>query len=256
MTGGSRRPIWHGVALVAGFWWFATGLIFALQRNATTRLVAMLLFSGLAVAAVWAIRWSRHERSPRAMAAAFLGGGALWAWVTNALFGWWVVGPAGVTATVPGPSWALAGQAIHATLYNDLASVGLLVAVWLAVRRSTNALAATTLLILWASQQVAKVNIFLGVANPGARFLPEPLAFLAGFFGPESNSPFLYFSVLVALATAAWTGRRVRHATDDATRLERSIIASLLGLAAVEYLVLGLRLNLPLWDLFLALRGS
>ena len=73
MTGGSRRPIWHGVALVAGFWWFATGLIFALQRNATTRLVAMLLFSGLAVAAVWAIRWSRHERSPRAMAAAFLG---------------------------------------------------------------------------------------------------------------------------------------------------------------------------------------
>lgn len=255
MTRAARR-VWQGVAVVAGFWWFATGLIFALQRNAATRVVAMLLFSALAIAAVWAIRWSRHERSPRGMAAAFLGGGALWAWVTNALFGWWVVGPAGVTATVPGPSWALAAEAIHATLYNDLASVGLLVAVWLAVHGAPNRLAATTLLILWASQQVAKVNIFLGVANPGARFLPEPLAFLAGFFGPEVNSPFLSASLLAALGMAAWAGRRVRHAPDDATRLERSIIASLLGLAAVEYLVLGLRVDLPLWDLFLALRGS
>jgi putative photosynthetic complex assembly protein 2 len=250
------RPVRQAGYLVIGFWWISTGLIFALQRNAVTRGVAFLVFSLLALAALVVIRRTRNDRSPRSVAGAFLAGGALWAWLTNALFSGWLVGPAGVRATASGPSLSLAVEAIHATLYSELAGVGLLLLTAWLVRGAANRMSLAAMTALWGGQQLAKLNIFVGVPNPGSRFLPDRLRFLADFFGPDQPSLLLAGSVAGLAVVAIRLGRRAGTAADPAERFGYGVLASLLALAAVEHLVLGVRTDLPLWDVFLRLRGN
>jgi putative photosynthetic complex assembly protein 2 len=249
------RPVRRAGALVVGFWWMSTGLIFALQRNALTRGIAFGLFTAVALAAIAIIRRTRDDRSPRAVAGAFLAGGALWAWLTNALFGGWVVGPPGIRATEAGPSIGLALEAVHATLYSEIAGVALLLVTGWLVRGAANRMSFAAMLVLWGSQQLAKLNIFVGVPNPGTRFLPDRLRFLGDFFGPEEPSLFLGVSIAVLAALALRFGRRAAQATEPADRFGLGVLAVLLALAAVEHLVLGIRTDLPLWDVFLRLRG-
>lgn len=250
-----RRTLVRAALLVAGFWWLSTGAIFALQRNELTRTLAMVIFSLAGLGAVAVTVVTRDRRTIRAIGAAFLAGGLGWAWVTNALFGGWLVGPPGVVATRPGRSFGLAIEALHATAFAEAAGLGVLIGSALLAWNRPNRTAAVAVLTLWATQQLAKLNIFLGVANPGERFLPEHLAFLTEFFGPPRNSPLLAVSVLFLAGLAILLVRKARRAPDEATRFRHALVASLLTLAAIEHAVLGVQFDLPLWEVFLRMRG-
>jgi putative photosynthetic complex assembly protein 2 len=254
-------PRWSSVAqaatLVVMFWWLATGLLLGLPRTPqgleAAALVASLIGgSGMALAILL-----RHDDSPAAAWWGFLAGGTLWGWVQAALYGGWLVGPgAPLKMTLPPSRLAEAFEALRSTAWSDLASLGVVVVTACLAVGAKNRMPFWTVLMFWSAHQVARLNVFFGVANPGANLLPDHLAFLKQFIGPESNSPLLPVSVLawlgisVLLARWGWRAGTLFH------RRAGLVLGVLAALAALEHLLLGLPSSLPLWNSFLSGRAG
>lgn len=251
---GRTRRLLGGFALVVGFWWLATGLIVAVERNDTTRLIGVITATWLVIVAgvlAWRVR---HDTTPRGAVVGFLAGALVWLWLSSLFYAGVIVGPSVSVSPELGqaPSWPLAFRAIVATGWHDLLTLAALGAVFLLPAR--NLTAWQVLGLFWLVQQVAKLNVFLGVPNAGVRFLPPRLAFLTAFFGPSRFTPWLGLSIAAAALAAAWLAHRAWRAATPHDRWRLGLLALLAGLAAVEYAVLAVPADLPFWDPFLHAR--
>jgi putative photosynthetic complex assembly protein 2 len=262
----ARGPIAHwlhdhwgavgkGTFAVVGFWWFVTGVVVALQRNQVTKLIAWILSTLIALYATHVIHTQRVLRTASSARRTFMAATAIWMWINVGLYGGWIVGP-GHAASVAGEASVFrATEAIASLLWHELLCVTLLFGMWLHVRLSPNRLALHGLLTYWAVLQVAKLNIFFGVANPGARFLPAHLEFLLSYYGPPVNTGWLPVSFFAAVGVALIFWWRGWQAKDAFLRQSRALLAMLIALAALEYLLLGVKSDAPLWEVFLKARG-
>jgi len=263
----------RALGIVIAFWWLATGLIVAQQRDGVTRALAALGSVGLALVGIRLAHRARHDATAGGATRSFLGGALLWAWAQVAFYGGWMVGP--VTALPGGqaPTWALAVAAVRSTAYAEVAAAFALAAAILATRdeppagasrglegsvapgEATNRTAIWTVLAFWITHETAKLNVFLGVANPGSRFLPDRLAFLRAFFGPPANSPLLVVTVVALAWATGWLCVRAWRATRPFDAQRAALLATLVGLATLEHALLALPADVPLWDVFLRARG-
>ncbi len=243
--------------LVVLFWWLATGLLFGLPGDAGGRQAAAVVASlvggsGLALAVL-----IRQDDSPRAAWLGFLAGGTLWAWVQAALYGGWLVGPgAAVARSATGSRLQDALTVLRATSWNEAASVGVLVLTAALAAGARNRMAFWTVLLLWGAHQVARLNVFLGVANIDLGLLPSHLDFLTPFFGPARNSPLLPVSVVLFLALTVVLYRQAMRSRDGFGHRAGLALAVLAGLATLEHLILGVPAQLPLWGPFLTGQGG
>jgi putative photosynthetic complex assembly protein 2 len=244
-----------GTLAVVGFWWLVTGVIVALQRNEWTKLAAWIISTGVAMWATYEIQAQRALRTASSARRTFLATTAVWMWINVGLYGGWIVGPGGMASVAGEPTMVRAAEAIVSLLWHELLCVALLMATWLLVRRSPNRLAFAALTTYWAVLQVAKLNIFFGVANPGARFLPPHLQFLLSYYGPPENTGWLPVSFFTAVGIALLFWWHGWQAKDAFLRQSRALLAMLIALAALEYLLLGVRSEAPLWEVFLKARG-
>jgi putative photosynthetic complex assembly protein 2 len=188
-------------------------------------------------------------------ARSFFGGALCWTAVSAAFYGGWVVGPP--PADVPNYTvLAHALDAIRATAYSSVLSAVLLGALVRGTRGGSNHVAVCTFALFWAVHELAKLNVFLGVVNPGTQFLPEYLLYLQRYFGPSENSGLLAASVLALLGLTGWLAWRARRAHVPARRLGTALLGAVALLAAFEHAVLGAPAELGWWDVFLALRGG
>lgn len=282
LAGAAPRRVARPAAAAAGlvvFWYGMTGLLLALERSGATRLLALGLAVLAAAAGVLCTRAARRRDGAGAGAAAVVGGALLWTCVSAAFYGGWVVGPApspappGLDAAPSAPSVARALDALAATAYSSALAAGLLlVAAWAAraprthghtdehaaARRVAAArLAPATFATLWAAHELAKLNVFVGVASPGAAYLPAYLAHLRPFFGPARNSPLLACSVVGLGAAAALVAWRARHFVGDpARRTGLALLAGVVALAAFEHAMLGVRTPPDWWDAFVTWREA
>ena len=273
----SRLPAGVTAAALAAavllFWWGATGILLALQRSAGTRVLALALAGaaggvGLTLAArLGAARSGPASESAGAGARAVLAGALLWTCVSAAFYGGWVVGPAVAAPGADTPALARAVRAVAATSYSGLLTLALLVAAVRLARRPGDradgraagaavVFVPLTLGILWAAHELAKLNVFLGVANPGAELLPAYLAPLRAYFGPPRNSPLLAPSTAALAGAAVWALGAARSARTAARTTACALIAGVLALAAFEHAVLGASVPLDWWDAFLRWRGG
>jgi len=243
--------------VVVLFWWSATGVIFALERSPATRLLGFFVASAFAVWGAWLLYVERDRESASAARRGFLGAAFLWTWVQVSFYGGWIVGPSWLAMPVraESPTLRYAVSAVTAMLWYQLA---MLLVIWVAgvlVATRANRVGFWTLLIFWGTHQLACLNIFVGVENPGRGFFPEPLLFLESYFGPARNSWFMPFSVALLLAI---TLRMIVHALRDATPMRRQsmMLLAVLGvLGILELGVLATPVNLQLWQWFLSVRG-
>ena len=244
-----------GTLAVVGFWWLVTGVIVALQRNEWTKFAAWVISTAVAVWATYVIHAQRGVRTAASARRTFLAATAIWMWINVGLYGGWIVGPGHAASGAGGATVFRATDAIASLLWHELLCVLVLFVSWLHVRTSPNRLAFSALVTYWAVLQVAKLNIFFGVANPGARFLPPHLQFLLTYYGPPINTDFLPVSFFAAVGVALlfwWHGWQAREAF---LRQSRALLAMLIALAAVEYLLLAVPSDAPLWEVFLKARG-
>jgi putative photosynthetic complex assembly protein 2 len=251
------RLLARSVFVVVLFWWMATGVIFALERGPGTRTVGLVLAAGLAVYGLLLMQRTRDDTSAAGARQAFLGAAFVWSFAQVLFYGGWFVGPAHLAVPVPAelPSLSLAVRAVTAMLWYQLAMLFALIAAWLMARTAANRMAWYALAVFWITHQLASVNIFLGVENPGRGFFPEPLTFLESYFGPTQNSWLLLVSIAVVLMfTLAMAVVAIRAGTSQ-QRQQRMLLTVLGGLGVVELAVLGSPQEPFLWEWFLALRG-
>lgn len=246
----------RAVFLVVAFWWVATGVIIAMQANAATRVAGLVVATVLALVGVLEMRAVRDDDSPAGIRRAFFGGAMLWAWISATFYGGWLTGFHPVGPVPAAPSWGAVMPAIAATLVNDSATLLLLIVGAFMDRDARNRTGLWTLLLFWAVQQVAKLNVFFGVANPAANFLPPHLAYLRQFFGPTVNSPFLAVSLVAVSAATLWTAAGARPSRPPGRREAAALYATILGLAVLELGVLGVQLESTPWDSFLRARDD
>jgi putative photosynthetic complex assembly protein 2 len=143
-----------------------------------------------------------------------------------------------------------------ATIYNDL--LGLAALLWCAwlVRSAANKSGVWALAAFWGAHQLAKISLFMGVAYPGADFLPSYLTYLAGYFGGPSNSPILYLTIAGLALLGAFLAVRTRREARDGRRMLLGLLTTLVLLMLVEHLWLGMGSGSALWTLFLSARSS
>lgn len=253
----TARVFMRSVFVVVLFWWMATGVIFALERGAATRTIGLVMASLLAVWGAWLLHAERRLETPSAVRRGFLGAAFLWTWVQVLFYGGWLVGPASLAVPIPAeaPSFSLAVRAVMAMIWYQLVMLLVLAVSLVLVARQPNKIGWWALVTFWVSHQLASINIFLGVENPGRGFFPEGVTFLESYFGPQRNSWFLLISVAMMLI---FTLRVGIHALRDRTPMRRQamMLLTVLGaLGVLELTVLGTPVNLALWEWFLALRG-
>jgi putative photosynthetic complex assembly protein 2 len=253
----TARVFMRSVFVVVLFWWMATGVIFALERGAATRTIGLVMASMLAVWGAWLLHAERRLETPSAVRRGFLGAAFLWTWVQVLFYGGWLVGPASLAVPIPAeaPSFSLAVRAVMAMIWYQLVMLLVLAVSLVLVARQPNKIGWWALVTFWVSHQLASINIFLGVENPGRGFFPEGVTFLESYFGPQRNSWFLLISVAMMLI---FTLRVGIHALRDRTPMRRQamMLLTVLGaLGVLELTVLGTPVNLALWEWFLALRG-
>lgn len=237
-------------AIVILFWWMATGLLFALQGGQAPHTVAQVISAGFAALGAFLVLHYRHEATARSAQLGFLGGALLWTWVQAGLYGGWLVGPDVLPAALATNRVAFIGEAVRATLYNDLVGIAVLVATAAAARGARNKTAFYTVLFLFVALQTAKLNVFLGAVNQGADLLPPHLVFLSYYFGPPENNPLLPFTALFFAAVAWLLLRSVPRQADPHAGQVRTLLGTLAVLAAVEIALLGIPLRLPFWSGF------
>jgi putative photosynthetic complex assembly protein 2 len=241
--------------MTLAFWWLATGLVIAAQRDLPTRVLAGVVSGALALLGLALLARSRTDASPAGARQGLAGAGLLWAWVAVSLYAGWLVGPTPRAPAAPPPNLAAAWDAVHALLWHEVGSLLALGLAWALVRAGPNRTGFQALLAFWGTTQLAKLNVFAGVANPGERFLPEWLGFVRWYFGPTRSSPLLPLTVAALACAAVWLARRAARAEDPFARWAGAALACLLALGAVEHVFLAVRWDSPLWDMFLRLRG-
>jgi len=98
-------------------------------------------------------------------------------------------------------------------------------------------LAICTFALLWFMRLSAKLNLFFGVPQNGAQYLPAHLAYLASYFRTRDMSLWFVLSMGVAMGIWFWL---VWLAQQGAVAITTGwvMLATLLGLAIVEHVIM------------------
>ena len=251
------RVLVRSVTFVVLYWWLATGAIFALERSPATRGLGLVLAIALGAVGLLLLSRARDDASPAGARRSFLGGAFLWSLVQVSFYGGWLVGPSWLSVSVPvqAPSLPFATQAVISMLWYQLAMLSALWIAWVLTWDRVNRTGLWALLVFYVTHQLACVSIFLGVENPGRGFFPQDLVFLESYFGPSQNSLFLIASVAFLLVLTLTLAIKALRSTMPMRRQALTLLTVLGTLGVLELLVLGLAVELNLWDMFLEFRG-
>lgn len=240
------------ILYAAFLWWFSTGLILLLSRLPRSSFpwslaVGTVIFV-LALVGLW---WSRNNVTPAGALCAFSCGLIVWGWQELTFYLGALTGPR-KHACPPGCSgWRHFGHALQVSLYHELAiliTTALLVALFW---DAPNRLGLATFLLIMVMHQSARLNVFLGVRNVSAEWVPEHLPFMKSFLNTDRPINLLWpfsqgastalLAMLVALCFYAPAG-----SYDQAAFI---LCSTLLALGILEHWVLVLPLPLTkLWS--------
>ena len=95
--------------------------------------------------------------------------------------------------------------------------------------------------LLFVMRLSTKLNIFRGVPNSTSDILPPHLAYLKSYYGPNRADWFLYLSIILAAALAAWLGSAaIASPAGSPQAVGASLLFALAALGALEHVFLAL----------------
>lgn len=186
---------------IAG-WWLGTALVLALDRMPRGSYRWSLSGAALLLClALFASGWAAGQDGLTGHYAGFVAALTIWGCLELAFLTGLVTGPRRHACPAGCGGWKHFGHGVAAILHHELllaATCGILV--WLHWAEP-NKTGLEAFLVLWFMRHSAKLNLFLGVPNHSADFLPEHLRYLTTFF---RNRPVnLLFPVSVTAGTLA-----------------------------------------------------
>ncbi len=242
--------LWVAVVFAMFVWWFSTGIVLLLDTlPRTTFRWSLLLSTGLALAALVGLAHTAQQTGLAGAYCAFSCALLVWGWHELTFLTGWLTGPRKQPLADGATGWARFTASLQAILWHELAILAMGALILGITWDAPNQVGSATFMVLWVMRISAKLNLFLGVRNLSEEFLPAHLAYMASFFRRRRMNPLLPLSVLGGGAVVVW---RVAAASEPqvapAASVGHSLVATLLGLAVVEHLLLVLPLpTTALW---------
>ncbi len=228
------------IALVVLLWAASTALIFFLdslpQRTFKWSMAAATLLLALSFYGVWQLR---GETSTLAILASFTGSILVWGWMEMSLYMGYITGPRKQSCPHGCQGVKHFGHAVAVNLWHELAIIAGATAFWLI----GNDMALWTYVMLWLMHLSARLNVFLGVRNVSAEFVPEHMAVLRSFLRKRSMNPLFPVSCLALAALTIWLAFN-----SGSQSLPYTIATTLAVIGLIEHILLMLPLPVErLW---------
>jgi putative photosynthetic complex assembly protein 2 len=227
-----------GFAVVV--WWAGTGAILyldGLPRRTHPR--TMAITTVIAALAIWGLWYGSGRTTVADAYCGFSCAILIWAWQEVAFLLGYVTGPRRSPCPPGARGWARAKAAFGAVAHHEAALVVLFAFVLAATWDRPNQTGLWTYVVLWTMRQSAKLNVFLGVRNLNAEFLPEHLKYLQTYFQRAPMNALLPVSLAAAtiVAIPLWQAASASGASAFEVA-SASLVASLLSLAILEHALL------------------
>jgi putative photosynthetic complex assembly protein 2 len=230
------------LSFVAFLWWFSTGAILyldSLKRKTFRWSVSMMSLA--AIFALFVIYKTAQEPSTTNAYIAFVAAIVVWGWIELTFLTGAITGPV-KRVWLPQHSnskkrYARFLQAIGTVAHHEIA-IAMLASVLLALTYSaSHQIALMTFLALWIMRTSAKLNLFLGVRNWSAEFLPQHLQYLTSYFKHRTMNWLFPGSVIVSiwLIQQAMT-LAFSPLAGDVNKTGMLLVAGLLALGLLEHI--------------------
>ena len=220
-------------------WWASTGIVLYLdQRPRPTHarsLRGASIVGGLALAGLLA---SRDMSTAGGACLAFTCAVLIWGWHEMSFLTGRVTGPRRHPCADGCRGVRHFGHAVEAIIHHEIALAATLALVVALAWNATNWVGAATFALLWTMRLSAKLNLFLGVRNPGTELLPAHLRYLASFFGRRPVNALLPVSVAATTLIVIWLTRSALGAGSAFEATGYGLVAALAALALLEHLFL------------------
>ncbi len=226
-------PALHGLLI----WWLSTCLILFLD-GLPVRTFRWSMAGATCVlgAALYGLVTSAHDTSVTGAYSAFTCGVMIWGWLEMSFYMGYVTGPRTHRCAAGCHGWRHFGHALQASLYHEIA---VLVAAALVIGLTwgeANQTGTWTFVTLWWMHQSARLNVFLGVPNLNAEFLPSHLDHIKSFMTKRPMNMLFPFSVTLSTIVAVLLAQ---HAVADLADPFRStgdvLLATMMVLAILEH---------------------
>ncbi len=252
-------PALHGLVI----WWVSTCLILFLdslprQTFRWSMAVATVVLAG----AVYGLVLSSTDTSVTGAYTAFTCGVLIWGWLEISFYMGYVTGPRTHHCDQGCGGWRHFGHAIQASLYHELAVLLLAGIVVVSTWGHANQFGMWTFIVLWWMHQSARLNVFLGVSNLNAEFLPEHLGHIKSFFRSAPMNLLFPFSVTASTICAVlMTQRALSFGADTFNATGYTLLTTLMVLAILEHWFLVLPISAAriwnrMWQWSLGSRGQ
>jgi putative photosynthetic complex assembly protein 2 len=220
------------IALVIVLWGGSTAVIFYLDslpsRTFKWSMAAATLVLAFAFIAIWAFQ---GETTIAGIAASFAAGLLAWGWTEMSLYMGYVTGPRKHRCVEGCSGVAHFGHAISANLWHELAVIAIAIAIWF----SGNTTATWCFTMLWLMHLSARLNVFLGVRNISAEFVPPHMDVLKSFLRQRNMNLLFPFSCAALLALICYLGLQPQS-------FEASMATTLATIGLLEHILLMLPL--------------
>lgn len=251
-------PALHGLLI----WWVSTCLIMFLDGlPQRTFKWSMLGATAVLAGAVYGLWTSATDTSLNGAYIAFSSGVLIWGWLEISFYTGYVTGPRTKHCHHACGGWRHFGHAIQASLYHEIAVLALAAAVFLLTRGCPNRFGLWTFVVLWWMHQSARLNVFLGVSNLNADFLPEHLAHIRGFLRSAPMNLLFPFSVTASTVCAVIMCQQAAADPGNAYQVTGyTLLATMMVLAILEHWFLVLPISATrvwnaMWEWSLISRG-
>jgi len=240
-------PALHGLLI----WWFSTGLILFLDGlPRRTFRWSMAAATAVLIGALYELVISANDTSATGAYTAFTCGVLVWGWLEISFYMGYVTGPRTHRCEPGCGGWRHFGHAIQACLYHEIAVLLLAAAVVALTWGKANQFGTWTFVVLWWMHQSARLNVFLGVSNLNAEFLPDHLDHIKSFLTNKPMNLLFPFSVTASTICAVTLFQRAAlNGADAFGTAGYSLLATMMTLAILEHWFLVMPLPaLKLWN--------
>ena len=234
------------IVFVVVLWGLSTAVIFYLDSLAPkTFRWSMAAATFVLAACAYATIQFRGDLSTMAIATSFAAGLLAWGWTEMALYMGYVTGPRKHRCSEGCSGVSHFGHAVSANLWHELLVTGFAVLLWF----SGNDTALWCFVMLWLMHLSARLNVFLGVRNVSAEFVPAHMDVLKGFLRRRNMNALFPFSIF------SLTGLTIYLAVQIQT-FSVTMAATLAAIGLLEHILLMLPLPIErLWHWSLSRRA-
>ena len=225
-------------ALFSAFvWWFATGIVLYLDGLPQHTFRWSVLGSTLAMGVGFVgLRTVADDATASGAYAGFGYAMLVWGWLELSYYTGYVTGPRKITCEAGCSGWRHFGHALETSIYHELAIIIAIGTVAWATWDLPNRVGLWTLVLVFCMHESARLNVFLGVRNLNAEWLPPHLSYLKGFLRKRSMNPLFPVSITIGTSAAVLLGLSAIEAeTGSFEAVGMTLLAALACLAMFEH---------------------